>query len=89
MDSDKKKLEQIANQIIYGGRPGIITFIENSTPTVAVRTDVTDSSHFITIIVAMIKSLAHNVGMEPLKVAQAVFNAFKLHKTIATRKENV
>lgn len=86
MDSDKKKLEQIANQIIYGGRPGIITFIENSKPTVAVRTDVTDSSHFITIIVAMIKSLAHNVGMEPLEVAQTLVEAFKVYNT--THKEN-
>lgn len=88
MDDDKKKLEQITNQIIYGGLPGVITFIDNGNPTVAVRTDVTDSTHFITLLVAMIKSLAQCAGMKPVEVAKTIVAAFEFFNAKDDSKEN-
>lgn len=88
MGDDKKKLKQIANQIISGKLPGVITFIDNDNPTVAVRTDVTDSTHFITLLVAMIKSLAQCAGMEPVEVAKTIVVAFEIFNAKDDFKEN-
>lgn len=89
MGDDKKKLVQIANQIIYGGRPGSITYIDNNTPIALVRHDATDVSEYATMIVAMIVNLARGVGMEPIEIAKTLVGAVELVDKKNALKEHV
>lgn len=73
----KKKLEQIARQIIYGGRPGSITYMDKGKAIAYMCHDATTPIDYATMIYVMINNLAQDVGMEPITFAEHLVETMK------------